>query len=143
MDWSSGLRAFVSFSWSRDFIEDLEMTLRFLRIRNPGDLDKERAVLRAATEVDIGRYALFACFADDEVALSGPIRKGFWFEDKKIKAGDFVVLYSKRGSAGEKVGESGATSYFFYWESNSPIWTNGTIPVLLLAASWVFGPAIK
>ena len=143
MDWSGNIGAFIGFSRRRDFIKDLEMTLRFIRIQNPGDLEKERAVLRASTEIDIGRYTLFSCYAEENIPLSGPILKGFWFEDKIIKSGDLVVVYSKNGSAGEKVGRTGATSYFYYWESDEPIWTSGTIPVLLLSAGWDYGPAIK
>jgi hypothetical protein len=118
------------------------MTLQFLRIANAGELERERVVLRATADVDIGRYVLFSCFAEDKVALSGPIKKAFWFEDKKIKSGDLVVLYSKDGSESEKVTNTGAVSYFYYWESTTPIWTRGSIPVLLLGRTWSFGSPI-
>lgn len=119
------------------------MTLILVRVEAAGDLPSERVILRASSDVDIGRYALFSCSTDDGVPLSGSVLRAFWFEDKKIKSGDFVVVYSKDGTNSEKKGRAGATSYFYYWGSRTPLWTPGTMPVLILCSTWTFGSPIK
>lgn len=107
------------------------MTFELRGVENIGDLERERVVLRATSEADIGDYAVFRCRASgDEKVLSGNVPAAYWFVDRKVKSGDFVVLYSKTGETGEKTNENGNTSYFFYWGYSKPQWS-GFIAVLV------------
>jgi hypothetical protein len=56
------------------------------------------------------------------VAQSGNVPRAYWFSDQKVKAGDFVVLYSKPGTKSSKTSESGSTSYFYYRDQNCHYW---------------------
>ena len=79
------------------------MTLRLLSIEGSGDIERERVVLRATAEVDIGRYAIFnANKSERGEPYSGNIPYTYWFPFKHIKDGDLVVLYTKEGTKSEK-----------------------------------------
>ena len=120
------------------------MTLELRRIADRGDPQRERVVLRATADVQIGNYATFRCRVGVEGdPLSGPVLDAYWFESRRVKLGDFVILYSKAGVKSQKKGERGSTSYFYYWNAKAPLWTVGTVPVLVDTPTWEVGEPIK
>jgi hypothetical protein len=118
------------------------MNLELVRIDSAGDLERERVVLRATVDTDVGEYAVFRCEQaemPDDVYV-GPIPNAYWFPARKLKANDWVVLYSKAGALSEKRGEGrSASSYFFYWNSDSTLWLAQMVPVLVETSNWIFG----
>ena len=113
------------------------MTLRITKIEDAGDLDRERLVLRASDDVDIGDFiVLIARATGEEKVRSGDIARAYWFEDKRIKKGDLVVLYSKSGTRREKENASGTTSHFYYWGRETACWNERVRVVLAHAPSW-------
>jgi len=119
------------------------MNLDLRGIENIGDLERERVVVRATQDVDIGDFAIFKCrkSADGGVA-SGHVPDAYWFPDRTIKSGDFVVLYTKKGTASEKKGETGSTTYFYYWGWARSQWSDH-IAALVHTAAWDFWPEPK
>ena len=116
------------------------MTLAFVRIEDIGNPTKERVVLRATAAVDIGGYALFRCQSLNEKSVSsGPVLNAFWFENRAIKANDWVVVYTKPGQTSEKKGDNNITSYFYYWGLSGNLWTSQTAAVLVRTPSWQIG----
>ncbi|MEZ5901662.1 MAG: hypothetical protein R3D51_19455 [Hyphomicrobiaceae bacterium] len=114
------------------------MNLELQGVEDTGNIERERVVMKATKDVDIGGFAIFkGRKTSDNGVASGPVPAAFWLPDKKIKAGDFVVLYTKSGTTSEKVGTSGATSYFFYWGYKEPQW-KGQMAVLVRTTSWEF-----
>jgi hypothetical protein len=119
------------------------MSLELRYVEDAGDITRERVVLRATTNVDIGLYALFRCrVSKDGKPLSGAAT-AYWFNNKEIRAGDFVVLYTKSGSASQKKGASAATSYFYYWNLTAAHWTTDTVPVLADIPDFEIGHPIE
>lgn len=114
------------------------MKFKIASIANAGDLERERLILRATANGDIGEYAVFrANAAPDDEALAGDIPNAYWFANREIKKGDFVVLYSKFGTSREKTSESGRTSYFYYWGLDSAIWSSTNyVAVLVNTSDW-------
>jgi hypothetical protein len=118
------------------------MNLELKGVRDVGDLNRERVVLRATQDADIGRFAIFKCrtTSDDGVA-AGYIPAAYWFPDKKVKSGDWVVLYTKEGTRSEKAGDNGNT-YFYYWGRKDPQW-NGYIAALVSTSTWEYSKLVK
>jgi hypothetical protein len=115
-----------------------------LRIVDAGNLEKERVVLTAVTDDDVGQYAVFCCEAtEDGKIYSGDIPKVYWFPSQKMKKGDLVVLYTKEGVDSEKKNKSGTTSTFYYWQLDRPLWQPGFRPVLVHTSNWTVGAPIK
>lgn len=119
------------------------MKLRISSISERGNLEGERIALKANSDGDAGRYAVFKGITKPTGVASGNIANVYWFMDKQFKAGDFIVLYSKEGRRSEKKNDDGTTSYFFYWGLSLPIWTAGATPVLVETATWSFGSPIE
>jgi hypothetical protein len=116
------------------------MKLELIGVENVGDLPRERIVMRATEELDLGRYAVFKCRKTASgVPAAYAFLGGFWFAKKNIKPGDFVVLYSKRGDISEKKAEGAEfVSHFYYWDSAEPIWAGAVVPVLVATTEWRF-----
>ena len=113
------------------------MKLQITEIVDRGDAERERLVMKAKDDVDIGDFAIFMARSSKEgKARSGNVPHCYWFEDKEIKTGATVVLYTKAGKRSEKENPSGNTSYFFYWGLEAPAWTESTRPVLVYAPDW-------
>jgi hypothetical protein len=120
------------------------MNLEIRSVEAAGDLERERLVLRATTNANIGLFAVFRCESqDNDEVSSGPVPDAYWFEDKKVKENDLVVLYTKAGTISEKVSSSGATSHFFYWGLDTPIWVPAHTPLLVNTTTWRFGTSIR
>jgi len=112
------------------------MKLEIRSFADAGQQQKERLVIRALSDVDVGDYlVLCSTVTSDGKAVAGT-RTAYWFPDKQVKSGDLVVLYSKRGTRGEKQLESGATAHFFYWGREDTLWPGGNGAVLMRASEW-------
>ncbi len=113
------------------------MALQIEDLREPGDLSRERIVLRAGSDTDIGRYLVLSARARDDIILAGRVPNCFWFPDRQVRAGDLIILYSKAGSRSVKENNSGTYSYFFYWGLDEALWHDADLsPVLMRVAVW-------
>ena len=116
------------------------MKIELKSIQDQGIAGKERVVMKARSKLDVGQFALLqAGYSDGGVNTS--TKDCYWFPDKVIEEGDWVVLYTKPGTNKEKIQKSGATAHFFYWGKDSPKWKSKSwAPVLLQVDSWDFIP---
>ena len=78
------------------------MRLAIQYIADRGHANKERLVLRVRADTDVGDYILIQSdFRGDSVTTF--TYNTYWFPYKEVKSGDLVVIYTKGGSANEKV----------------------------------------
>jgi NAD+--asparagine ADP-ribosyltransferase len=96
------------------------MNVKILYIKDKSDIDNERIVLYANEDCDIGNYMIFDTYSIGE-GISTKIRHTYWFPDKKIKKGDKIIIYTKKGKNSSKE-NSLSTSHFFYWGIDRAIW---------------------
>ena len=106
-------------------------------VADKGDVEKERLVLAAHVDMDIGDYILIQTgFYEDGVTID--TYHTYWFPYKKIEKDDLVVLYTKSGQSSQKELERGRRVHFFYWGLSEPIWlAEDRSPVLLCAPEWI------
>jgi hypothetical protein len=122
------------------------MNINFSSIAKAGVLDEERVILSATGKADLGQYAIFKCHTandDDTDVYSGDVPHAYWFMAADVSKGDYIVVYSKRGTRSEKKNPDGTTSHFFYWGLSKPIWTPGFTPVVVNTGAWLIGTPIK
>jgi hypothetical protein len=116
------------------------MNLEIRSFVNAGDLSKERIILKALADLDVGDYAVFrsGVGAGRREPTSG--RKiAYWFPDEKVQVNDLVVLYTKKGTSRTKPIEGGRTAYFFYWGRDEVLWNDNQFgAVLVEVAAWQF-----
>lgn len=114
------------------------MKLTIESFSDAGDLKKERVILRAASDVDIGGYLVLR--SKNSVG-GGPVsgsKNAYWFPDTKVGAGDLVVLYTRSGIPGRKSLGNGRTAHFYYWHKKVPFWSKekDNVAVLVETKDW-------
>ncbi|MDE1918869.1 MAG: hypothetical protein KGJ57_22885 [Sphingomonadales bacterium] len=115
------------------------MILSISKIADRGELEKERIVLKALEDGDIGKFAIFCCRKGKSgSALSGRIPDAYWIIDKQVSQGDLVIIYSKSGTRGEKLNKDGSTSHFFYWGKSESIWSDNRIAAVVNTQAYEF-----
>jgi hypothetical protein len=115
------------------------MNIEIKYIAEANDERKERLVLSVLRDDDIGNYVVFATTTSSQNAVITRMRHSFWFPDRKICAGDLVVLYTKKGVTSEKKNSDGSTTHFFYMNIESPIFKSlEDCAVLLHVDHWSF-----
>ena len=111
------------------------MRLKITNIREKGDLNKERIVMQVEAPGNVGEFVINQC-GFSEGSVTNIIHRSYWFPDRDVKEGDFVVLYTKHGTNSEKPFKD-VTSHFFYWGIGSAIWnTDDRSAVLMYAPDW-------
>ena len=111
------------------------MKLKITAIRDAGNLQKERVVMKVESSCDVGEFLLLQTGFRNGSVTTG-VRNTFWFPDKSVGTGDFVVVYTKAGTASERDFKD-VKSHFFYWGRSEPVWRNSNIkPVLMHAPDW-------
>lgn len=108
------------------------MTAEITGIRDAGDLQRERLILRAKSDTDIGNSIVLCAPADGENVYPNAMEVAFWFPDKAVKKGDIIVLYTKEGEEKFKCNKNRTTSYFYYWGLSSPLWKKSKNAVVVL-----------
>ena len=112
------------------------MKVRIQYVADPGNLDRERLVMRVLKNVDIGHFMLVRTgFEDNEVTTD--VRNAFWFPYGRLQEGDMVVVYSKKGRDGQRQLDDGHQAHLFHWDQDSSLWNDEHVaPVLLHAPRW-------
>ena len=70
------------------------MSFQILKVKDRGDLDKERVILKANKDCEISWYILFDNTYNDDGTISNIWRHMYIFPQITIKQGDFVWLYT-------------------------------------------------
>jgi hypothetical protein len=115
------------------------MILEIRSFADAGNLEKERLVLRATADTDIGNYAIFRSKrASNGKPISGS-KNAYWFPDIDVSEGDLVVLYTRAGTARRKTLTNGKTAHFYYWNQKTSFWgeDKNNIAVLIQTGDWV------
>jgi hypothetical protein len=113
------------------------MTVEIRYIKDPGKLDDERLVLKVLKDCDIGMYLTFDSTYTEDGQVSNLVRHPYWFPDKRVKAGDLIVLYTKTGAKSQTKNKNGSTSHFFYRGLERTIWNkSGDCAVLFEISTW-------
>ena len=111
------------------------MKLKITNIRDRGDLNKERVVMKVESAGNVGEFLLVQSGYHDNSVTNG-IYETYWFPDKDVNVGDFVVLYTKSGTDSEKPFKD-VKSHFFYLGKKQTIWdAENRAAVLMHAPVW-------
>lgn len=90
------------------------MKMKVIGVRNPGDLQNERVVIELLEDVEIGNYISFFSKDLGGEVISAKMLYPLWLPNKKLSAGDRVVIYSRDGEKCEKKTNEGQTVFFVY-----------------------------
>ena len=102
-------------------------------IVNKGNLDREAAVFRAKTSVNIGDYLVLQTGSDDE-GVNNDTFHSFWFPDKQVLGGEYIVLWTKQGNTREVNSKEHGKLHYFYWGLKESIWEHTDRALVFLHA---------
>lgn len=113
------------------------MMVEISSFADPGVHEKERIIIKALSDLDIGKYAVFCSNVSETKTPTAGSKIAYWFPDQPLKSGDLVVLYTKAGTNGKKDIAGGQTVYFYYWHRDKSLWGTGQhTAVVLRIAEW-------
>lgn len=113
------------------------MKFEIVGVRERGNAEKERIVLKALSDLELGYYMISLTNSNTDDSFDSSTKNMFWFPDQSVKKDDLVVLYTKKGSISKNANTSGNVSYFFYMGLEKPFFTSSNkIAVLLDINGW-------
>lgn len=112
------------------------MNVKISDIKDYGNLEKERVVIKVLADTNLGKYILCTTQELSDERISSKIQNVLWLPDQDIKSGDLVVVYTKAGEKGSRINKDGTTTYFYYWGRNSVLTEIKDCGVVLFETSW-------
>ena len=113
------------------------MKLEIVKILDRAVADKERLWLKVLADADLKYFIVFDTTYTSSTSISNLQRHAYWFKPKLVKAGDYVVLCTKRGIPSEQKRADGSTNHFLYWGLESTVWNDtGDCAVLFEINTW-------
>lgn len=107
------------------------MEITITSIGDKGNLESERIGLKALKECELKFYQLFKTkFGDD--GFTNRSNAVYWFAPLKVKAGDIIVVYTKKGNTNKEIKADGTTIYWLYWGLDEPIFKDTKEGVVLV-----------
>lgn len=114
------------------------MKVKINRIKNQGDQAKEFVTIEVLQDCDIGDYILSDSSYTEDGSISNKLRHVYWLPDQKVKAGDFIQIYTGQGKSGSFKNKAGSITYKFYWGLNKPVWNDERdCAVVFEISAWV------
>lgn len=110
--------------------DDIRMKLRIHSLKNQGDASKEYIALEAVEDCGLSNYAVVDTTFTAEGTVSNRWRHFHKFQPQALKAGDIVVLYTRKGQSETRNFERHDLKrtvkvYDRFWGSDSPLWNDG------------------
>ena len=116
--------------------------LQFINVAEPGFYVEERVVLRPSVRVNLMDYMVVPMKCGPDPANAEDLNSEvYWFPDKVVEAGDFVLLYTKSGSDYTFTESNGREVHVLYWGRERAVWKDSASVVAILRVSeWAFYP---
>jgi hypothetical protein len=116
------------------------MNLRIVSFADVGKIERERVLLKATANINIGAYTALCSESTEAGSASSGLQVAYWFPNDGLKEGDLAVLYTKKGTESTKDIGNGHTAYFYYWCLTKPVWKKSeNVLVLIESDEWTFG----
>lgn len=109
------------------------MEVKISSIADKGDLANERIGFKVLKDCQLKYFIVFKT-SKTKNGFANIGDNAFWFIPNEVKAGDKVVLYSKKGNDSIINNKDGTKTYFFYWKLSSPIFNSENDKVVLINA---------
>ena len=112
------------------------MNIEILSVKDAGNKEKERVVLNVVKDADLGDFIIATSVATSDDTISPNLKNVYWLPNKNVKAGDLVVVYTKKGKQRKIENKDGSISYFCYWDLADGLDSNEATTVVLFEAAW-------
>lgn len=99
------------------------MKLIIIKVKSAGDHTTEAVWLKVLEDCSLADY-MIADTTYDERGVSNLHRHTYWFPKRAAKKGDYVVLYTKKGTNGSGQTNDGKPLHRFYWNLEEAVWND-------------------
>lgn len=119
------------------------MKFKIRGLKEPGNIEKERVVIEALEDGNIGNMLIALTEQQGKDEVSSKIENPYWVPDQEVSKGDLIIIYTKNGQKTSRKNNSGSSSYFFYIGNEQPFYKdkNKTVAVFDIS-SWNFAERI-
>lgn len=113
------------------------MKIEIVKTIDRGVANKERLWLKVLADTDLVYFIVFDTTYTSPDSISNLQRHAHWFNNRQVRAGDYVVLYTGHGTASQLRNQNGTTTHFLYWGLDKTVWNaTGDCAVLFELNSW-------
>jgi len=113
-------------------------------IADRGIANKERLALRVTSDTTLSYYVILDTAYITPNSIQTVPKNVFWFPPKPVKAGEWVLLYTRPATTTdlvEKILDDVTTAHIFYWGQPNVLWRQtGNCAVVLELSDWVTTP---
>ena len=106
--------------------------LKINNIQKKGDQDDEYIVFKAESDLNLKDYAVVDRTYTKSGKVSNIHRHYFRFPDFALKKGQYVALFTKKGTDRDGTVGSGAFCRFVYWNFDKPILNDSEVESIQL-----------
>ena len=100
------------------------MSLKIHSVVNGKTVGEEMVWLEVAEDTNLKGYAVVDRTFATSGAVSNEFRHIFVFPDTPVAKGDWVLLYTGKGTASKAKNEKNTFTHNFYWGSGECVWNN-------------------
>jgi hypothetical protein len=100
------------------------MKIEIKKIIDKGVKDKERLWLKVLEDCDLTYYIVFNTVYSSPNSISTFPKDTYWFKPKKVKAGDSVILYTRKGNPSIKENADKSNNHFLFWNLYKTLWND-------------------
>jgi len=121
-------------------LQDL-VPLVVIDVRDPGDIGKERLLMKATSDVDLSEFIIVPANRSGPSGIMNYNRLLFWFPKRYVYGGEYIRLYTRAGGYNVVEGRFGkemATFHNFYWGLPRSIWTGfADTTAVIRISTWI------
>ncbi len=112
------------------------MKIEISSFKDLGDKEKERVILYVKEDTELGDFILSTSVSNPNNTISSSITNIYWLPNQKVKAGDLVIVYTKKGTKKKIDNEDGSSSYFYYWGITNTLQSIKDVTAVLFETQW-------
>lgn len=113
------------------------MVLKIHSIDGKGDIKEERVWIDVLEDCNLKYYMICDTTYTSDDTISNELRHMFWFENRNVTKGDWVVLHTKEGKYYSAKNNRGKTTHHHYWNLGRTVWNkDGDAAVLFKISHW-------
>lgn len=99
------------------------MDLKLVTIADSGN-DKERLIMKAVRACNLNEYIVLDTTYDEDGIVSNKHRHVYIMPDINVNEGDFIWLYTKKGTYHTHNNKSKTITHNIYWGLDIHVWNN-------------------
>jgi hypothetical protein len=100
------------------------MKIEIIKIIDKGIKEKERLWLKVLEDCDLIYFIVYSTVYSSPTTITNIPKETYWFKSNKVKAGDSIVLYTRKGNPSISEAKDKSTNHFLFWNLDKTLWND-------------------